>query len=302
MNLPSLRERLQAATTHEAWVDALAALFRSHDLFFGHGTDNAEDEAYWLIRHLQGYRDELWERAPDTALIPKLAELAARRVEERKPLAYLLGEAWFAGLRFTVDERVLIPRSPLAEIIERRFRPWCEPEPGERVLDIGTGSGCLAVATAYHCPGVGVDATDVSEAALAVAAENVGRHGFGSRIRLCRSDLFPAGERRYRVIISNPPYVAGEHWRDLPAEYAHEPARALVAGATGLEVAERILRGAGERLAPRGVLIMEVGEGGAALMRAHPRLPAVWSEFERGGDGVLVLTAEQLREYFRRRG
>jgi ribosomal protein L3 glutamine methyltransferase len=275
----------------------VAGYFDQYELVFGHGTDNATDEAYWLVRHVQRWDESAWRMAPDRALVPRIEELATRRVVGRTPLAYLLGEAWFAGLAFKVDERVLIPRSPLAELIERCFAPWCSVHAGDRVLDIGTGSGCLAVAAAHHCPAVTVDATDISRDALAVARENVARHGLADRIRLLEADLFPDKGGPYRVIMSNPPYVADGVWRDLPAEYAHEPAPALRAGPSGLEVVDRILVAADRYLAPDGVLIVEVGDSAEALLRAYPRLPATWPEFERGGGGVFVMTAAELGEH-----
>jgi ribosomal protein L3 glutamine methyltransferase len=299
MTRDDLERRLIAAATYEDWVAAIGDFFTAHGLVFGHGTDNAVDEAFWLLRHVQDWRDELWSAAPDPSLRPAVLALAERRVRERKPLAYLLGEAWFAGLRFTVDERVLVPRSPLAEVIERCFAPWCKLRPGDRVLDIGTGSGCLAIAAAHYCPEIAVDATDVSAAALAVAAENVARHGLEGRVRLIQADLYPPGDDRYRVVMSNPPYVSAADMAALPPEFASEPPLALAGGSTGFEPAERVLHGAHGRLEPGGVLIVEVGGGAEAFAAAHPELPLIWLELERGGDGVFVVTAEQLAEFHR---
>jgi ribosomal protein L3 glutamine methyltransferase len=290
----SLTEALLASGGYEQWLAVLARYFERHAIFFGHGTDNAADEAFWLLRHLQQWREDAWAGPPDAALAGRAADIAVRRVTERRPLAYLLGEAWFAGLSFAVDERVLIPRSPLAELIERGFSPWARLGPGDRVLDVGTGSGCLAVAVAHHCPGVRVDATDVSSAALAVAAENVARHGVGGRVELIEADLFPPPPRRYRVVVSNPPYVPAGKLAGLPPEYRHEPAAALVAGEAGIDAAARLVEGAADYLAPGGALIVEVGEAAAALAAAYPRLPFTWLELERGGEGVFVLTAEDL--------
>jgi ribosomal protein L3 glutamine methyltransferase len=298
MTPEQLQSRLHDAPDHETWVGAIADYFRAGGIFFGHGTDNADDEAYWLIRHVEDWRDDAWDAPPDAERIAEILDIAQRRVRDRRPLAYLLGEAWFAGLRFIVDDNVLIPRSPLAELVERCFAPWAELSEGGRVLDVGTGSGCLAIAAAYHCPGIVVDATDVSAAALAVAARNVGLHGLSERVRLYEADLFPDTSERYGVIMSNPPYVPEQVVATLPPEYAHEPALALAGGAIGLEPKERLMRAARHRLEPEGVLFVEVGAEAETLMTRHPRLPAVWLEFERGGEGVFVLTARQLDEYF----
>ncbi len=302
METDALRRRLERAASYDEWVAVLAAHFRRAGVFFGHGTDNAEDEAFWLIRHLQGWRDELWEQAPDAGLAPRAAEIAVRRTTERVPLAYLLGEAWFAGLPFYVDRNVLVPRSPLAELVEAGFAPWVALAPGDRLLDVGTGSGCIAIAAAHFCEDLEVDATDASPAALAVAARNVARHGLENRVHLHEADLFPRAGGPYRVIISNPPYLPAHAVASLPAEYRAEPELGLVGGPAGIEPAERLLLGARERLVPGGVLIVEVGAEAETFMARHPRFPGVWLEFERGGEGVFVVTAEQLGDYLRERG
>ena len=292
MTREELEQRLHRGASYDAWVSALAEFFDAHGLVFGHGTDNADDEAFWLVRHVQDWRPDVWDAPPGVQFLPAVVDLAVQRVTQRKPLAYLTGEAWFAGLRFKVDERVLVPRSPLAEVIERGFAPWCELRPGDRVLDIGTGSGCLAIAAALYCPDIEVDATDVSAAALEVAAENVARYDLAGRVHLHRADLFPSGNTPYRVIMSNPPYVPDDEVTRLPAEYGHEPSVGLAGGPTGFATVERLLAGAPDRLAPGGVLIVEVGEGQAAFAAAHPKLPLIWLEFERGGDGVFVWCPE----------
>ena len=301
MDALDLERRLRAARNAQAWIAALADYFAAHGLVFGHGTDNAGDEAFWLLRHLQGWQAVDFARPPPPELLPRALALAARRVTERKPLAYLLNEAWFAGLPFYVDERVLVPRSPFAEVVERGFAPWCALEPGDRVLDIGTGSGSIAIAVAHHCPEVEVHATDVSADALAVAARNVERHGLAARVRLFEADLYPPGEARYRVIVSNPPYVPESEVEALPEEYRHEPKLALASGPSGFAHAERILDGALERLAPDGALFLELGAGLEAFAAAHPRLPFIAVELERGGDGLLVTTAAELAQFLRER-
>jgi ribosomal protein L3 glutamine methyltransferase len=299
MTSAELEQRLRAARDCDAWIAALARYFDSHGLVFGHGTDNAGDEAFWLLRHLQEWRDVAWEAPPPAELVPRAVAHAERRVRERKPLAYLLGEAWFAGLKFGVDERVLVPRSPLAEVVERGFAPWVNVAAGDRILDIGTGSGCIAIAAAHYCSGAFVDATDISKEALAVARANVESHGVGDRVRLFEADLFPQSSERYRVIVSNPPYVPEAEVASLPLEYRHEPALGLASGPSGFDAAERIVRGAAARLTEDGALFVEVGAGADAFQSAHPRWALTWLQFERGGDGVFVATADELREFIR---
>lgn len=297
MRKDDLLAALKRADDNEAWVAAIAAWFDVHDLHFGHGTDNAADEAYWLLRELQGWDDALWSAPANTALAARAAALAEQRALTRKPLAYLLGSAWFCGLRFEVDERVLVPRSPFAEIIAAGFEPWLSLHAGDRLLDIGTGSGCIAIAAALRCPGVSVDATDASSAALAVARRNVALHEAGERVRLHLASLFPRGDTRYRVIMSNPPYVPETDYATLPQEYLHEPREGLVGGPTGLEPAWSILAGCPDRLTDDGIVILEVGAQADAFAAAVPGLEAVWVEFEHGGEGVCVIEAAKLRAY-----
>ena len=299
MKPEELRTALELADSCDGWVDAVGRFFAAHRIFYGHGTDNAADEAYWLIWKLSSLTTLLAQSPPDPALIPLIVDTARRRVEERVPMAYLLGSAWFAGLELEVNRNVLIPRSPLAEIVERRFEPWCRLDDGDRILEIGTGAGCIAIAAAVHHPGLAVDATEIDPRALAVARTNVRRHGVEHRVRLIEADLFPSGETRYRAIIANPPYVPTRELAALPAEYSHEPAAALDGGEDGLDVARRILAGAAARLAPDGVLIVEVGQSAAALVEAWPRVPWTWLEFERGGEGVFLLTADELIDGWR---
>jgi ribosomal protein L3 glutamine methyltransferase len=266
---------------------------------FGHGTDNARDEAAVLVLHAlglsRGAGAALYRRRVGRAGLRRVHELLARRIAARIPAAYLTGVAWFAGLPLRVDPRVLIPRSPLAELIERRFAPWVDARRVRRVLDLGTGSGCIAIAAARALPRVRVDAVDISPGALEVARANVRRHRLRRRVRVLQSDHFGAlGGKRYDIIVANPPYVGARELARLPAEYRHEPRVALAAGRTGLDSVRVILHAARRHLTPGGVLIVEVGNTEAAVRRAYRRLPFLWLQFERGGGGVFLLTRDQL--------
>lgn len=273
-------------------------LARAH-VFFGHGTDNARDEAAALVFHVMRLSHAAGPAAlrkrPSAKQRARVESLLAQRIEQRVPLAYLTHEAWFGGLRFYVDERVLIPRSPFAELIEHRFAPWIDASRVRRVLDLGTGSGCIALAAAKAFPRARVDAVDIDSGALEVAAINRRRLRLTRRVRLIESDHFAAlsGES-YDIIASNPPYVGTREMRGLPSEYRHEPRLALESGRQGLDSVEIILRRAARHLRPRGLLVVEVGNTERALRRAHPRMPFTWLEFERGGGGVFLLTREQM--------
>jgi ribosomal protein L3 glutamine methyltransferase len=277
--------------------------FNAADIYFGHGLDSAWDEAVFLALHAVHLPPNTDNKVLDARLTTQerraVAELIARRVDERKPAAYLTQTAWFAGLPFYVDERVIIPRSPMAELIERGFDPWLERGELRRVLDLCTGCGCIAVACALAFPETKIDAVDISKEALEVAKINVERHGVEEQIRLIQTDLFSGLEfNSYDLIISNPPYVSLDEMRKLPQEYRHEPELALSGGEEGLDVIEKILSEAPNYLTSHGLLIAEVGSSAAALEQKFPELPFLWLEFERGGHGVFLITAEQLREYF----
>ncbi|HYL04259.1 MAG TPA: 50S ribosomal protein L3 N(5)-glutamine methyltransferase [Steroidobacteraceae bacterium] len=266
---------------------------------FGHGTDNARDEAAALVLHALRLPADApgaaYRRRVGAAGERAVRELLGRRIAERIPAAYLTGVGWFAGLPFAVDRRVLVPRSPIAELIERRFAPWIEARRVRRVLDLGTGSGCIAIACARAFARARIDAVDISEEALAVARTNVRRHRVGRRVRLVKSAHFRAlGGATYDIIVANPPYVGARELKRLPPEYRHEPRVALAAGRSGLASVAVILREARRHLRPRGLLIVEVGNTEHAVRRAYRRLPFLWLEFERGGGGVFLLRREQL--------
>jgi ribosomal protein L3 glutamine methyltransferase len=268
-------------------------------VFFGHGTDNARDEAASLVFHVMklphGGPARVLARRVGPAQRAAIETLLERRIHERVPLPYLLHEAWFAGSPYYVDERVLIPRSPLAELIEKGFAPWIDAARVRNVLDMGTGSGCIALACAQAFPRARVDATDIDAGALAVATINRRRLRLTRRVRLIESDHFAAlSDASYDIIVSNPPYVGARELRGLPREYRHEPRHALASGREGLDSVVIILREAHRHLRPRGLLVVEVGTTERALARTYPRVPFTWLDFERGGGGVFLLTREQL--------
>jgi ribosomal protein L3 glutamine methyltransferase len=224
----------------------------------------------------------------------RILQLFARRITQRVPAAYLTGYGWFAGLRFRVDDRVLVPRSPIAELIESGFEPWMDAERVTRILDVGTGSGCIAIACAAHLPHARVDAVDVSADALEVARINVAEHALEDRVRLLPSDGLGAVDGTYDVIVSNPPYVDAHDMDSLPEEFRHEPAMGLAGGEDGLDIVAGLLEHAKEHLNDGGVLVVEVGASRPALEARYPELPFLWPEFERGGENVFVLKAEDL--------
>lgn len=284
------------------WIRFAATQMGQHQVFFGHGFESAWDEAVFLCLralHLD------WDAPPQvmTGRLLKrecamLWNLIQRRCVERIPTAYLLEESWYFGEAFKVTPDVLIPRSPIAELIEARFEPWLTREP-EMILDLCTGSGCIGIASARVFPDAQVHLSDLSEAAVRLAIDNVDTKDLGWQVSVFQGDLFDALEgQRYDLIVSNPPYVDAEDLESMPEEFHHEPRLGLAAGDDGLDIVRRILKEAPDHLTEEGVLVCEVGNSAAALMEAYPDLPLEWPEFANGGHGVFIVTAHDLREYY----
>lgn len=272
------------------------------DLYFGHGTDNAWDEACWLVETIvraNGDDKIDAEMTLGNEVLSQLQIVLDKRIEEKIPLAYLLNEAWFAGLPFYVDDKVIIPRSPIAELIKNRFMPLLKNEPAE-ILDLCCGSGCIGLASLMEFPNANVVLADLSEEALQVAAINAERHHLNHRSNLQQSDLFDGLnglEGSFDLILSNPPYVGEKEYLSMPTEYKHEPAMALLSEQNGLELPIKILKRAADYLSTDGILILEVGNSWNSLMDLYPDAPFLWLEFENGGEGVLALSYTELRKY-----
>jgi ribosomal protein L3 glutamine methyltransferase len=281
------------------WVEAC---FEEAELYFGHGTDNAWDEALHLVFGSLQLPMETDPAILDCRISEAEKDLlirnVRRRVDERIPVPYITGRAWFAGLEFRIDRRAIIPRSPIAELIERDFAPWYPGKGIQRVLDLCCGSGCIGLAVAAWNPGSRVDLADIDEQALELARENRALLQLEDRVEIIQSDLFEGLRgRQYDLIVTNPPYVDREDLAAMPPEYRHEPPVALGAGSDGLDVTRRILDSAVHFLSPDGLLVGEVGNSWVALEDAFPGIPFTWIELERGGHGVFVLTARELAEH-----
>ncbi len=298
-NLETKHEGLETILDFIRWG---ASRMNEAGVFFGHGTADAFHESTALVLsalHLpHASEPEYCQSRLSVDERFRVMELIERRIGERLPAAYLSNEAWFAGHPFYVDQRVLVPRSPIAELVERRFQPWVDRPAGVgRILDLCTGSGCIGIACAHAFPRAQVDLADLSESALEVAELNVIEHGLTDRVAVICSDLFAELQgQRYDLIVSNPPYVSLEEMEQLPDEYLHEPEFGLAAGETGLDLVSRILAAAHPFLASDGVLVVEVGATWPRVVETWPRVPFQWQHFKRGGEGVFLLTAQELDE------
>ncbi len=295
-------EILNTLTTLRDYMRWGASRFAQSEIAFGQGTINALDEAVALVLHTVHQPYNLSESYFNAVLTQEerqaVFNMIERRITERLPIAYLTNVSIFAGLAFYVDERVLVPRSPIAELIAQRFAPWVDENAVTRILDCCTGSGCIAIACAYAFPDALVDAIDLSRDALDVAQINVKKHQLEHSVALHQSDLFNhLPQVKYDIIVSNPPYVAEEEWQNLSAEFHAEPDMAFKGGHSGLDLVWRILIDANDFLSHDGILVVEVGSSAENLLEACPDVPFYWLEFENGGDGVFLLTAEQVKEH-----
>lgn len=290
------------ANTIRGWASWGEQAFDDAGLYYGHGTDNPLDEAVYLIAYAIKTDFDFTGYDVDQPLTERenaaIYELLTTRIDTRKPAAYLVNEAWFAGYPFYVNEHVLVPRSPLAELIAEQFYPWVDVSKVKSIIDIGTGSGCIAIACALYLEHCAVDAVDIDEEALRLTRKNIQRHQLQDRVKAIKSDLFSqVPPKSYDIIISNPPYVSEAEYAALPDEYHREPKLGLTAGTDGLDCVRHMLRDASKYLNEGGVLIVEVGNSQIALEAAFPDVPFTWLEFEHGGSGVFLLDKHQLDEY-----
>ncbi|NQZ08468.1 MAG: 50S ribosomal protein L3 N(5)-glutamine methyltransferase [Algicola sp.] len=276
--------------------------FNQSEVYFGHGTDNPWDEAVALVMFALSLPLSIGEQVKEARLTTSekktIVELVQRRIEERIPAAYITNQGWFNGLPFYVDERVLVPRSPIAELISAEFQPWLANKTVNRVLDMCTGSGCIAIACSYLFPDAEVDAVDISIDALAVAEINVQEHDLSQQVFLMQSDLFDNLQgQKYDLIVSNPPYVDADDLSSMPEEYTHEPAIGLASGPDGLELTRQMLAQAADLLNDDGLLVVEVGNSELQLNQQFPQVPFEWPQFAHGGHGVFILTKAQLVQH-----
>ncbi|WP_019555861.1 50S ribosomal protein L3 N(5)-glutamine methyltransferase [Thiomicrorhabdus arctica] len=295
-NLNYQHDGLESITDFVRWG---GSIFAKAELYFGHGTDNAFDESKVLVFYALNLPmiipENYWLSRLTTQEKQAVTELFRRRIENRKPAAYLTGEAWFAGIRFKVNESTLVPRSPIAELINQKYEPWVNPETVSHVLDLCTGSGCIGIASLQAFPNAQVDLVDISTDALEVAQANIELYGLEDFAQVIESDLFSALQgKQYDLIVSNPPYVDVIEMDALPAEFQQEPRLGLEAGADGLDLVRRILAEAPLYLKEEGVLIVEVGVSQYYMESVYPELPLYWFEFEHGGEGVFAIQKHEL--------
>ncbi|GMR21257.1 MAG: 50S ribosomal protein L3 N(5)-glutamine methyltransferase [Gammaproteobacteria bacterium] len=288
--------------TVQQLIEDITAKLDTADIFFGHGVDNALDEAVWLVSsqlHFDaGEIDDQLGQTVDAGDQQKISDILQRRINEHIPLAYLLKETWFGGYKFYIDERVIVPRSHIVSVIEDRFEPWSDSNNIKHVLDLCTGSGCIAIAIAHAFADATVDAVELSPGAIEVANINVRQHGLQHRVNVIHSDLFSElSGNQYDLIVSNPPYVGTEEMQSLPNEFLKEPNMALETGDEGLEIALEILAEAGKYLTPNGLLVMEVGNTAHALQQRFPDVPFMWLATYQEEDTVFALTTEELQKY-----
>ena len=294
-------DNLKTVTDFIRWG---ASRFSEAKLSFGHGLSSPLDESAYLVLHALHLpvdtSNNYWGGCLTSAEILTVKELIVRRIKERKPAAYLTNEGWFAGLSFFVDERVLVPRSPIAELVETQFSPWIDPEEVDSILDLCTGSGCIGIACAYAFTQAEVDLADISQDAIDVANINIQRHDAEPQVQAVKSDLFEGLKgKQYDIIVSNPPYVDAEDMAALTAEFHHEPELGLSSGENGLDLTVKILHQAADYLSDNGILVVEVGNSQYALQQLYPDVPFQWLEFERGGDGVFLIDKHQLEKFFK---
>ena len=293
-------EAIECLVSIDDFIRWATSQFYASSVFFGHGTVDAHQEAYALVMGALHLPFELYEQVKHTRLVHSekehLVAMIDARINQRIPVPYLLNKSWFCGIEFYVDERVLIPRSPIGELIEQRFEAWIEPEKVSRVLDLCTGSACIAIACAYAFPDAEVDAVDLSSDALDVAQYNIENLGCLEQVFPILSDCFEAIPKgtQYDLIVSNPPYVDQEDFDDMPEEFAHEPEMALVSGNDGLDLTRKILAEAPDYLTEDGVLILEVGNSMLQLIASYPEVHFEWIKFDRGGDGVFAISKKDL--------
>ncbi|MGC1182174.1 50S ribosomal protein L3 N(5)-glutamine methyltransferase [Legionella sp.] len=297
-----LKETEELSTVLDFLRFSLSCAIKAH-LYYGHGTDNAWDDMRSLVLRSLSLPYDIDSNLLNGRLTNNekkhLCQQLEKRIHQRVPVAYLIKEAYFCDLPFYVDERVLIPRSPIAELINNQFSPWIDAKNVHHILDLCTGSGCIAIACCYAFPEAHVDAVDISTEALAVATINCEKLGVEDQLTLIESDCFTEVPKvSYDLIVSNPPYVSKEEMQTLPAEFCHEPVLALETSENGLAIVEAILRNASAYLSNDGILVVEVGNSEEPLQNAYPHVPFTWLEMSHGGQGVFLLTKQQLNEYF----